>query len=91
VDGVLSKYKVGSKLSPLLAEQYSPQKLREIDSTRTLYGLSSMNEFYKKAVFSIKHNKGKDFALMTYGHLSTFELEDNEQYERFVKGSFMLE
>jgi len=87
----VSKCKVGTRESKLLGDKYSPEKKKLINETRPLYGLESLEDYYKKVVFTLKNDIAQEFAFRVYEHINTFELEDDEQFEKFVLASEEIE
>ena len=87
----VSVAKIGNQESKLLGELYLPEKQMAINANRVLYGLSTLEDYYKKAVFALKNEISKDFAFTVYGHKNIFGVEDQEQFEKFIKASIILE
>ncbi len=56
-----------------------------------MHGLEPLEAYYKKAVFALKNYRAKDFAFGLYKSVNIYEMADEEQYEKFIAASDVLE
>jgi hypothetical protein len=87
----VSKATLGNKHSKLLGDLYTPERKALINKTRPMYGLETLEEYYKKAVFALKNERGHEFAFRVYEHINIFEMEDDDQFEKFLLASEIIE
>ena len=71
------------KKSSFVVVKTTPQQKEDINKKRLVYGLETLEEFNKKAVFALKESeKTKVFAFEQYSHLSIFNLGDAKDYDK---------
>lgn len=75
----------------LMGEKYGAEIKANIDKNRPEYGLESLEDYYKKAVFALRDERAKVFAFGIYNHINLFEMESDEQCEKFAAASVILE
>ena len=75
------------KKSPFVVMKTTSQQKDDINKKRVAFGLETLSEFNRKAVFALKDtDKTNVFAFKRYAHLSILQLSDSAEFDKiFIK------
>lgn len=74
------------KKSPLVVDKTTQKQKNDINKRRLTLGLETLEEFNRKAVFTIKEkDKAKIFAFKRYSHLNLFELANPKDFDKILE------
>jgi hypothetical protein len=87
----ITQCEINGVRSKLLGEKYPDKAKKIINNNRVLYGLETLDDYYRKAVFAIREDRSKEFAFKKYRNLNLFEMATEEQCEKFILASEIIE